>query len=54
MTQTPKAIDQEALAWDALRLMEADQKHPVMVLPVLDQERVVGLIKMHDIIQAGL
>ncbi len=28
MTQTPKAIDQEALAWDALRLMEADQKTP--------------------------
>jgi arabinose-5-phosphate isomerase len=55
MTCSPKAIAVEALAWDALQLMESDQKHPVMVLPVLDdQKEVVGIIKMHDLIQAGL
>jgi arabinose-5-phosphate isomerase len=55
MTFTPKAIPSEALAWDAMKLMESDQKHPVMVLPVLgDREEVVGIIKMHDLIQAGL
>ncbi len=55
MTQTPKSISVDAAAWDALKLMESDQKHPVMVLPVLDdEEAVVGIIKMHDLIQAGL
>lgn len=55
MTFAPKAIEEEALAWEALKLMESDQKKPVMVLPVLDsQKEVVGIIKMHDLIQAGL
>jgi arabinose-5-phosphate isomerase len=55
MTKTPKAISAEALAWDALKLMESDQKHPVMVLPVVNSEQaVIGIIKMHDLIQAGL
>lgn len=54
MTPSPKSISMEALAWDAMKLMEADQKHPVMVLPVIDREKVVGVIKMHDIIQAGI
>lgn len=54
MTLTPKSIDAERLAWDAMKLMESDQKHPVMVLPVLDREEVVGIIKMHDLVQAGL
>lgn len=56
MTKTPKTISTEALAWDALKLMESDQKFPVMVLPVLNPEKkeVVGIIKMHDLIQAGL
>jgi len=56
MTRGPKSIHDDDPAWDAVRLMESDQKHPVMVLPVLDREKssVVGIIKMHDLIQAGL
>lgn len=54
MTGSPRTIDVDALAWDALKLMEADQKSPIMVLPVLDHERVIGVIKMHDLIQAGI
>lgn len=54
MTPAPKAISQEALAWEALRLMEENQKAPVTVLPVQEGEKVIGLIKMHDILQAGL
>lgn len=55
MTQSPRSIQAQTLAWDALHLMEADQNHPITVLPVLDeQKKVVGVIKMHDIIQAGL
>ncbi|MCH9627685.1 MAG: Arabinose 5-phosphate isomerase KdsD [Chlamydiales bacterium] len=54
MTPSPKSISLKALAWDALKVMEADQKHPVTVLPVMDQNEVVGIVKMHDLIQAGL
>lgn len=55
MTRTPRSISDKELAWSALLRMEADQKHPITVLAVLDdQERVVGIIKMHDIVQSGL
>ena len=55
MTLSPRAVDPKALAWDALKLMEADQRRPITVLPVLDEDqRVVGLIKMHDLIQSGV
>lgn len=56
MSPKPKSIHDDALAWDAVRLMESDQKHPVMVLPVLESKKneLVGIIKMHDLIQAGL
>lgn len=54
MTKSPKAINHDSLAWEAVKMMEADPNHPIMVLPVLDQGQVVGLIKMHDLIQAGI
>lgn len=55
MSLKPKVIGQERLAYEALKLMEEDQQRPVMMLPVLDgEERVLGLIKMHDLIQSGL
>ncbi|MCH9634112.1 MAG: Arabinose 5-phosphate isomerase KdsD [Chlamydiae bacterium] len=53
-TINPKVIHQKDLAWDALKLMESNQKHPVTVLPVVADSRVVGLIKMHDILQSGV
>lgn len=54
MTAKPKWIGASALAWDAMKLMEADQKRPVMVLPVLDNQKVTGIIKLHDLVQSGL
>ena len=55
MTSEPRSVASHDLAWDALRLMETDQKRPITVLPVLDNDfRVVGLIKMHDLIQSGV
>lgn len=53
MTKTPRFIQANALAHEALSLMESDQKHPIMILPVLEKEQVVGIIKMHDLIQSG-
>lgn len=55
MTVNSKTTHPEQLAWEAMKLMEADQKFPIMVLPVIDEAGVaVGLIKMHDILQSGL
>lgn len=55
MTHSAKFIGPHELAWEAMQVMESDQKHPVTVLPVLeDGNKVVGLIKMHDIVQSGI
>lgn len=55
MNGSPRFIEAESLAWDALKMMEADQKSPITVLPVVSGEKkVVGIIRMHDIIQSGL
>lgn len=55
MTQGGRYISPEALALDALHAMEADQKHPITVMPVLANDMtLLGLIKMHDIVQSGV
>lgn len=55
MTKGGRTIGPEALAWDALKMMENQQKSPITVLPVLDEVRhVLGIIKMHDILQSGI
>lgn len=55
MTKNPKSIGPNVLAYTASKEMESNQKHPVMVLPVVDDDqRVVGIIKMHDLIQSGV
>jgi len=53
MTKTPRHIAPEEMAAQALSLMEADRRE-VTVLPVVDQGKAVGLLKMHDIVQSGL
>lgn len=54
MTKTPRSIQASALAHEALHLMECDQNNPIMILPVVEKEQLVGIIKMHDLIQSGL
>ncbi len=53
MTKNPRYIHPEMFAWDAMKLMEADQKRPITVLAVVDAERKIrGLVKHHDILQS--
>ena len=52
MTIAPKFTRKKILAIDAMKQMEDDKL--ITVLPVLDKEKVIGIIRMHDIIQAGL
>jgi arabinose-5-phosphate isomerase len=55
MTKTPRTIGPDALAWEAMQRMEANQNQAIMMMPVVNPEKqVLGLIKMHDILQSGL
>ena len=54
MTRSPISIKSDILAWDALKLMQKDPQRWIMVLPVIEEERVVGLVRMHDIIHTGI
>jgi arabinose-5-phosphate isomerase len=54
MSHTPLSISKEILAWDALKFMQRDPKKFVMILPVVDGQKVIGMLRMHDIVQAGI
>jgi arabinose-5-phosphate isomerase len=54
MTVSPKFIAHDTLALHAMQIMENDQKKAITVLPVLDAKKVIGLIRLHDILQSGI
>lgn len=55
MSTHPRTISKDALAIDALRQMEEDPSRLIAALPVLGEWGTVsGLLRMHDILQAGL
>ena len=42
-------------AINALSLMEQDKENPISILVVVDQsEAVIGMLRMHEVIQSGL
>ncbi len=52
MTSEPRLIGPDALAAEAVRLME---EHGIMALPVVDGERVLeGIVHLHDLLRAGV
>lgn len=55
MNSLPRSTSKKNLAWEALQMMESDPAQPITVLAVIDDNNTVeGLIKMHDILQAGI
>jgi arabinose-5-phosphate isomerase len=55
MTADPITIGGDVLAITALERMESNRKKPIGVLPVLATDRrMVGLLRLHDLVQAGL
>lgn len=54
MTRTATSVQKGERAWDAMKIMQKDPKKWIMVLPVLNQNKVVGIVRMHDIIHAGI
>ena len=51
MTPAPKTISAEALAVDALDLM---RKKSITQLVVVDKDKYLGFIHLHDLIREGL
>jgi len=50
MTKNPKTITPQALAAEALYVME---KNLITVLPVVEERKVVGIIHLHDVLGKG-
>ena len=51
MTAKCRTIAANCLAVEALNIMQA---HTIMVLPVVQDQRVIGMIHMHDLLRAGI
>ena len=55
MTPDPITITADLLAVDAIQRMEHNQRKPISVLPVVDENNSLkGLLRLHDLVQAGL
>lgn len=55
MTRDPITIDEFVLAVDALKMMERNSKKTISVLPVVGSGgSIVGILRLHDLVQAGL
>jgi arabinose-5-phosphate isomerase len=55
MTVDPLTITPAALAVDALELMEQRRQRPINLLPVVDGgEQLLGILRLHELVQAGL
>jgi arabinose-5-phosphate isomerase len=54
MTKSPLVTEPGQFAIDALKRMEENPDRLITVLPVLEKRSVVGLLRLHDIIQSGL
>tara|TARA_B100000212_G_scaffold342473_1_gene329839 strand:+ start:393 stop:1358 length:966 start_codon:yes stop_codon:yes gene_type:complete len=55
MTKDPIVIGSNKFAIEALELMEKNRKKPISLLPVIDNNsEFIGILRLHDLIQAGL
>jgi arabinose-5-phosphate isomerase len=55
MTADPITVEGSTLAVDAIERMERNRRKAIGVLPVTDAERrMLGLLRLHDLVQAGL
>ena len=53
MTKNPTVATPEMLAYDALRLME-NRPRQISVLPVVEDDKTCGMLRLHDIVRSGL
>ena len=55
MTKNPVTINNSASIIETIDLMECNSKKPISAIPVLKKNNeIVGIIRLHDLIQTGL
>ena len=55
MTENPITVNQKYLASEAMILMEQNKNKTISVLPIVsDSNSILGLLRLHDLVQAGL
>jgi arabinose-5-phosphate isomerase len=54
MTPSATVVEKTLLAWEAIQIMQRDPKKWIMVCPVVEAQKIVGIIRMHDIIHSGI
>ncbi|MGB1196520.1 MAG: KpsF/GutQ family sugar-phosphate isomerase [Synechococcus sp.] len=55
MTADPITVSADLLAVEAIQRMEHNRRKPISVLPVVDEkDGLLGLLRLHDLVQAGL
>jgi Mg/Co/Ni transporter MgtE (contains CBS domain) len=55
MTSDPITTRPDVLAVEAIKAMEHNRRKAVSVLPVVNEEQTLqGLLRLHDLVQAGL
>ena len=55
MTADPITVASDVLVVKALEQMEHNRRKPISVLPVVnEQHQLMGLLRLHDLVQAGL
>ncbi|GAB4187233.1 MAG: KpsF/GutQ family sugar-phosphate isomerase [Simkaniaceae bacterium] len=54
ITKSFISIEKQKMAIDAMKTMQKDPKKWVKELPVLENGKIIGLIRMHDIVQSGI
>ncbi len=51
MTENPKYINKDTLVVEALEIME---KYNITVLPVVENQKPIGIVHLHDILKSGV
>ena len=55
MTADPITVTSELMAVEAMKRMEHNRRKPISVLPVVNAHgQLEGLLRLHDLVQAGL
>jgi arabinose-5-phosphate isomerase len=54
MSSQPTFIDKDKTAFEAKKTMQQDAKTWVNVLPIVENNQVIGLVRLHDILKAGI
>ena len=55
MTKDPITVTPDQMAVEAIQRMEHNRRKPIAVLPVVNSDGVLeGLLRLHDLVQAGL